>query len=112
MTRTKSEKMAYFQVLARFEREIFIVCKIKPGMPGRPFGSGSISAVSNHPRGFARIVGRVLALGREKSRGVGRDRDCGDFPSVSRPFWGLISVEDARGRRHLSHSYPTVSYSH
>ena len=69
--------MAYFQVLARFEREIFIVCKIKPGMPGRPFGSGSISAVSDHPRGFARIVGRVLALGREKSRGVSRDRGCG-----------------------------------
>ena len=73
--------MAYFQVLARFEREIFIVCKIKPGMPGRPFGSGSISAVSDHPRGFARIVGRVLALGREKSRGVGRDRDCGELVS-------------------------------
>ena len=76
--------MAYFQVLARFEREIFIVCKIKPGMPGRPFGSGSISAVSDHPRGFARIVGRVLALGREKSRGVSRDRDCGDIPLINK----------------------------
>ena len=80
--------MAYFQVLARFEREIFIVCKIKPGMPGRPFGSGSISAVSDHPRGFARIVGRVLALGREKSRGVGRDRGCGG------PVW-TFCVDDA-----------------
>ena len=68
--------MAYFQVLARFEREIFIVCKIKPGMPGRPFGSRSISAVSDHPRGFARIVGRVSALGRVTYRGVRGYRDC------------------------------------
>ena len=99
VTRTKSEKMAYFQVLARFEREIFIVCKIKPGMPGRPFGSGSISAVSDHPRGFARIVGRVLALGREKSRGVGRDRDCGVLLYTHAPLARRIIA--ACGQIHL-----------
>ena len=55
---------------------ISMMCEIKRGMPGRPFGSRSISATPEYSRGFVTIVGRVSALGGVTCRGVGRDCGC------------------------------------